>query len=185
MAALAGVLQDIMYRGKSDPSLLPLARRVMDAMTMTGYVHHDFNAIRKGAIRQVINPQYAGVFTRRTSSTPESLMGECSVPDQLKEQEELSKVRAKLQKPRRGSQDHRNENFRGRGRGSATGGNRGGFQNRGGSNQGSGFGRPQGFHQRGGRGARPPFPQQRRVYGHQHQHQNPHDQNSAKDNNKM
>lgn len=65
LAALAQVLQDIMRRGKTDPSLLPLARKVMDAMTMTGYVHSDFNSIRKGAIRLVINPQYAGVFTRR------------------------------------------------------------------------------------------------------------------------
>lgn len=182
LGALALVLQDIMYRGKSDPSLLPLARRVMDAMTMTGYVHADFNAIRKGAIRQVINPQYAGVFTRRTSSTPQNLMGECSMPEQLKEQEELSKVRAKLQKPKRGNQDHRNDNPRGRGRGHFSGGNRGGSQNRGGNNnQGSGFGRPQNFQQRG-RGARPNYPQQRRVYGHQHF--NPQDQQSGKDQNR-
>lgn len=183
LAALSRVLQDIMLRGKSDPALLPLARRVIDAMTMTGYVHADFNAIRKGAIRQVINPQYAGVFTRRTSSTPESLTGEESVPDQLKEQEELSKVRAKLQKPKRGNQDQRNDNNRGRGRGSFSGNFRGGSQNRGAHNgQGSGFGRPQNFQQRG-RGARPNYPQQRRVYGHQHQ--GSHDQQSGKDQNKM
>lgn len=184
MAALAAVLQDIMHRGKADPSLLPLARKVMDAMTLTGYVHSDFNAIRKGAIRQVINPQYAGVFTRRTSSTPEQLMGESSVPDQLKEQEELSKVRAKLQKPRRGNQDHKNESHRGRGRGSGSGGNRGGFQNRNpNNNQGSGFGRSQNFQQRGARGARPGYPQQRRVYGHQNQN-NP-DMSGGKDQRQM
>lgn len=60
---------------------------------------------RKGAIRQVINPQYVGVFTKITSLAPENLLGESSVPDQLKEQEELSKVRAKLQKPRKANQD--------------------------------------------------------------------------------
>lgn len=36
IAALAGVLQDIMNRGKADPSLLHLAQKVMDAMTLTG-----------------------------------------------------------------------------------------------------------------------------------------------------
>lgn len=184
LGALALVLQDIMLKGKSYPELLPLARRVIDAMMMTGYVHADFNSIRKGAIHQVINLQFAGVFTRRTSSTPENLMGESPVPDQLKEQEELSKVRAKLQKPRKGNNDHRNENFRGRGRSSFPGGNRGGSHNRGSYGaHGSGFGRPQNFHQRGGRGTRPFYPQQRRVYGNQNQNNN--DLNGGKDQNKM
>lgn len=183
LAALSRVLQDIMLRGKSDPGLLPLARKVIDAMTMTGYVHADFNEIRKGAIRQVINPQYAGVFTRRTSATPDSLTGESSVPEQLKEQEELIKVRAKLQKPKKGNQEQRGDNNRGRGRGSFSGNFRGNSHNRGGNNgQGSGFGRPQNFQQRG-RGTRPNYPQQRRVYGHQHQ--GGQDHQSGKDHNKM
>lgn len=165
LAAMAAVLQDIMNRGKQDQSLLGLARKVMDAMALSGYVHFDFNSIRKGAIRQVVNPNYAGVFTRRTSSTPENLLGENSVPDQLKELEEINKVRAKLQKPRRnGSNDSRQDNARGRGRGYNSG-NRGNFSGRpGNTNRGSGFGSYHNF-QRGGRGSRPNYPQQRRVYG--------------------
>lgn len=179
IAAMASVLQDILNRGKNDPSLAQLARKVMDAMTLTGYVHFDFNAIRKGAIRQVINPQYAGVFTRRTSSTPENLLGESSVPEQLKEYEEIGKVRAKLQKPRRGH-DHRNDSQRGRGRGHGHPNNRGHFAGRGAGSHGqSGFGYHSNYpQQRGGRGNRPHYPQQRRVYGHQHQSQ---DGNSSKD----
>lgn len=114
LAAMASVLQDIMNRGKHDSSLLGLAKKVMDAMALSGYVHFDFNTLRKGAIRQVVNPNYAGVFTRKTSSTPDSLLGENSVPEQLKEHEEINKVRAKLQKPRKsGGYDHRQENGRG------------------------------------------------------------------------
>lgn len=171
LAAMASVLQDIMHRGKEDQSLLALARKAMDAMALAGYVHFDFNGIRKGAIRQVVNPNYAGVFTKKTSSTPENLLGECSVPDQLKEYEEINKVRAKLQKPRKsGSGEPRHDSGRGRGRGFnsnfVNNGNKGGFSNRGGGNhQGSGFGN----YQRGDRGSRPGFPQQRRVYGHNHQ----------------
>lgn len=75
LAAIAGVLQDIMDRGKSDSSLLGLAWKVMEAMALSGYVHYDFKGIRKDAIRQAVNPSYAGVFTRRTSSTPENLLG--------------------------------------------------------------------------------------------------------------
>lgn len=177
LAAMASVLQDIMYRGKHDSSLLELARKVMDAMALSGYVHADFNAIRKGAIRQVVNPSYAGVFTRRTSSTPENLLGESSVPEQLKEYEEINKVRAKLQKPKRGGHDGRQDN-RGRGRGYGSGGHRGGFSNRpAGNNHGSGFGNyHNNFPQRGARGSRPGYPQQRRVYGHNHQ--NVQDQNN-------
>lgn len=52
---MASILQDIMNRGKEHSSLLQLARKVMDAMALTGYVH-DFNATRKGEIRQVVNP---------------------------------------------------------------------------------------------------------------------------------
>lgn len=180
IAAMARVLQDIMDRGKNDSSLLPLAKKVMDAMTLTGYVHWDFNAIRKGAIRQVVNPQYAGVFTRRTSSTPENLLGESSVPDQLKEYEEIGKVRAKLQKPKR-RDDQRGDTHRGRGRGFSHSGGRGGFQNRGGhQGQHHSFGNsPQHFQNRGGRGSRPSYPQQRRVYGHQHNNQS--DPNVNKD----
>lgn len=84
LAAMAGFLQDIMNRGKQDSSLLGLVRKVMDAMALSGYVHFDFNTLRKGAIRQVVNPSYAGVFTRRTPSTPENLLGENPVPAQLK-----------------------------------------------------------------------------------------------------
>lgn len=105
LAAMAAVLQNIMHRGKEDPSLMDLAMKVMDAMALSVYIHWDFNAIRKGPIRQVINPSYAGVFTRRTSSTPENLMGENSVPEQLKKQDEITKVRAKLQKPKKGNRD--------------------------------------------------------------------------------
>lgn len=178
LAAMANVLQDIMNRGKQDSSLLELARKVMDAMALSGYVHFDFNTLRKGAIRQVVNPSYAGVFTRRTSSTPESLLGECSVPDQLKEYDETNKVRAKLQKPRKtGGNDTRHENSRGRGRGNF--GNRGGFPNRqAGNNQGSGFGNYNNVNsfQRGGRGSRPNYPHQRRVYGQNNQEQGHRDQ---------
>lgn len=164
LAAMANVLQDIMNRGKEDSSLLGLAKKVMDAMALSGYVHFDFNEIRKGAIRQVVNPSYAGVFTRRTSATPENLLGESSVPDQLKEYEEINRVRAKLQKPRKfNSGEGRQDNARGRGRGfNPNNNNRGGFSNR---NHGSGFGN----HQRGGRGSRPGYPQQRRVYGQNYQ----------------
>lgn len=169
LAAMANVLQEIMYRGKNDSSLLELAKKVMDAMALSGYVHYDFNGIRKGAIRQVVNPNYAGVFTRRTSSTPASLLGDSSVPEQLKEHDEINRVRAKLQKPRRANTgESRQENARGRGRGfnHNNNGNRGGFSNRGSAHgQGSGFG----SFQRGGRGSRPNYPQQRRVYGHNHQ----------------
>lgn len=178
LAAMANVLQDIMNRGKNDSSLLELARKVMDAMALSGYVHYDFNTIRKGAIRQVVNPNYAGVFTRRTSSTPENLLGECSVPEQLKEYDETNKVRAKLQKPRKnGGNDTRQENSRGRGRGNF--GNRGGFHNRQtGSNNGSGFGNYNNTNnfQRGGRGSRPNYPNQRRVYGHNNHEQGHRDQ---------
>lgn len=179
---MASVLQEIMNRGKEDQSLLELARKVMDAMALSGYVHYDFNEIRKGAIRQVVNPSYAGVFTRRTSATPENLLGESSVPDQLKEFEEINKVRAKLQKPRKSSSgDHRNnQSSRARGRGfnpNYNNNNRGGFSNRGsGHQQGSGFGN----YQRGGRGSRPGYPQQRRVYGHNHQ--NNHNNQDQKNN---
>lgn len=185
LAAMAGVLQDIMDRGKQDSSLLGLAKKVMDAMALSGYVHFDFNSIRKGAIRQVINPSYAGVFTRRTSSTPESLLGENPVPEQLKEYEEINKVRAKLQKPKKShGGESRHENSRGRGRGFSSGNNRGGFQfqNRASGNYGSGFGSYQNNnnpHQRGGRGSRPNYPHQRRVYGHNHQ--NNQDQNGHRD----
>lgn len=179
LAAMANVLQDIMYRGKEDESLLELARKVMDAMALSGYVHYDFNSIRKGAIRQVVNPNYAGVFTRRTSSTPENLLGESSVPDQLKEQDEISKVRAKLQKPRRNTNgENRQESARGRGRGfhHNNNSNRGSFSNRGsGHGHGSGFGN----FPRGGRGSRPNYPQQRRVYGHNHNHQSNQDQKNT------
>lgn len=129
---MAGVLKDIMLRGKNDKSLLPLARKVMDAMSLTGYIHFDLNAIRKGAIRQMVNPQYAGVFTRRTSSTPGSLLGESSVPEQLKVYEEIGKVRAKLQKPRKGyGHDNHSDGQRGRGRGFGSAQNRGAFSQRG------------------------------------------------------
>lgn len=178
LAAMANVLQDIMNRGKEDPSLAELARKVMDAMALAGYVHFDFNGIRKGAIRQVVNPSYAGVFTRKTSSTPGNLLGESSVPDQLKEQDEISKVRAKLQKPRRsGSTEGRHDSARGRGRGfnpNNNNNNRGGFSNRNpGNYQGSGFGN----FPRGGRGNRPGYPQQRRVYGQNHQNGQDHKNN--------
>lgn len=113
-------------------------------------------------------PDLRGVFTRRTSSTPENLLGENSVPDQLKEYEEINKVRAKLQKPRKsGGGENRHENSRGRGRGFYSN-NREGFSNRGsGSHQGSGFGNYNNNNnfQRGGRPSRPGYPQQRRVYG--------------------
>lgn len=59
LAAMAQVLQEIMDRGKNGSSLLGLARKVMNAMALSGYVHFDFNTIRKGAIRQVVNPSYA------------------------------------------------------------------------------------------------------------------------------
>lgn len=178
LAAMALVLQDIMHRGKQDPSLMDLAKKVMDAMALSGYVHWDFNAIRKGAIRQVVNPSYAGVFTRRTSSTPENLMGENSVPDQLKEQDEISKVRAKLQKHKKGPREEPRQDYsRNRGRGQNHNSNRGGFPNRSSNNnQGSGFGN---YQQRGGRGSRSGYPQQRRVYGHSNQ--NHQDQNGPRD----
>lgn len=158
IAAMVGVLQDIMNRGKNDASLLPLARKVMDALTLTGYVHFDINAIRKGAIRQVVNPQYAGVFTKRTTPTPESLLGENSVPDQLKEYEEIGKVRAKLQKPKRGfGHDSRSDGQRGRGRGFGSPQYRGSYPRRGSSGgHNTGYNNnPHHFQQRGGRGVPP------------------------------
>lgn len=179
LSAMASVLEDIMYRGKTDPSLMNLAKKVMDAKALSGYVHWDFNAIRKGAIRQVINPSYAGVFTRRTSSTPQNLMGENSVPEQLKEQDEISKVRAKLQKPKRGNREENRQDFnRNRGRGQNPH-NRGNFANRSSnSNHNSGFGHFQNGQQRGGRGQRSGYPNQRRVYGQQNNNQ---DQNGSRD----
>lgn len=163
LAAMAEVLQDIMNWGKQDWSLLGLARKVIDALALSGYVHFDFNGIRKGAIRQVVNPNYAGLSTRRTSLTPENLLGESSVPEQLKEHNKIIKVRAKLQKPRKSnSGELRHDNPRGRGQGfNPNNNNRGGFSNRCANSQGSGFGNSQ----RGGRGFRPNYPQQRRVYG--------------------
>lgn len=98
LTASTRVLQGLMEKANEDESLIPLGRLAVDALNLGAYVHSDLNTIRKGAIRQVVNPNYAGVFTRRTTPTPDSLLGENSVPDQIKEYDEINKVRAKLQK---------------------------------------------------------------------------------------
>lgn len=171
LTASTRVLQGLMEKANEDESLVALGRQAVDALALGAYVHSDINTIRKGAIRQVVNPNYVGVFTRHTNPTPESLLGENSVPEQIKEFDEINKVRAKLQKNKKGQDVNRSESFRGRGRGFGSEARRGGFhgrQNSGGSNNNNNFGQQnQGFYQRGSRGGRGQFPQQRRVYGNQ------------------
>lgn len=60
LTASTRVLQGLMEKANEDPSLVPLGRLAVDALSLGAYVHSDINTIRKGAIRQVINPSYAG-----------------------------------------------------------------------------------------------------------------------------
>lgn len=101
------VLQGLMEKANEDVSLLLLGWQAVDALTLGAYVHSDLNTIRKGAIRQVVNPSYAGVFTRRTVPSQESLLVESSVPNQIKEYDEINKVKAKLQKNKKTQDNNR------------------------------------------------------------------------------
>lgn len=60
-------------------------------MILLGFVHFDFNAIRKGAIRQVVNPHYMGVFSKENILNPRKSFGGTFCA-RLNEYEEINKV---------------------------------------------------------------------------------------------
>lgn len=94
-----GKVMDIVLQVKHlDQRLVQAGDMLLDAITMMGYVHNEFNAIRLKGFKQTVNPSFGGVFTAKPDE-PEMLMGKTPIAEQVKSVEDLNRLKAKLKKP--------------------------------------------------------------------------------------
>lgn len=114
LSCLGGVLDIIREEKGTNPKLIKAGEMVLDSITMLGFVHNDFSAIRLKSFKQTVNPSYVDVFSSKPEE-PGMLMGKAPISEQVKSLDELNKLKAKLKKPDPNANTAKGRDFRKRG----------------------------------------------------------------------
>lgn len=96
-AALGKALDMVLLAKQQVPGLSKVGDILVDCITLTGFMHAEYNDIRLKGFKQTVNPSYSGIFSAKPEE-PELLMGKAPIGDQIKSCDDLQKIKNKLKK---------------------------------------------------------------------------------------
>lgn len=96
-AALGKALDMVLLAKEQVPGLAKVGDILVDCITLTGFIHSEYNGLRLKGFKQTVNPSYSDIFSAKPDE-PQMLMGKASISEQIKSCEELQKVKNKLKK---------------------------------------------------------------------------------------
>lgn len=91
-SALAKALDLVLLAKEKVPGLSRVGDILVDAITLTGYLHSEYSSLRLKGFKQTVNPSYSDIFTAKPDE-PQMLMGKASISEQIKSCEDLQKVK--------------------------------------------------------------------------------------------
>lgn len=95
--ALGKALDMVLVAKQKNPEWAKVGDIIVDSITLTGFLHSEYNGLRLKGFKQTVNPSYSDIFSAKPDE-PEMLMGKAPISEQIKSCEDLRTIKNKLKK---------------------------------------------------------------------------------------